>query len=82
MIQYDLKCSEGHEFNSWFGSNTNYDKVKQLGLLTCVICGCEHVSKANTFPRFSRQEVQPLAGPIMTAAQAVQTLKDQSIAKR
>ena len=82
MIRYDLKCSVGHEFNSWFASRSTFDRLKTLGLLECVECGCVHVTKLNTFPKFSRKVEKPLAGPIMTAAQAVQALKDQSVNRR
>ena len=51
MIQYALKCSEGHTFDSWFQSAEAYDKLSAAGLVTCAVCGCQHVEKAVMTPR-------------------------------
>ncbi len=51
MIQYALKCSEGHTFESWFQSAEAYDKLSVAGLVTCAVCGCQHVEKAVMTPR-------------------------------
>ncbi len=51
MIQYALKCSEGHSFDSWFQSAAAYDKLSASGMVTCAICGSAHVEKAIMTPR-------------------------------
>ncbi|NOD35157.1 MULTISPECIES: DUF1178 family protein [unclassified Ruegeria] len=51
MIQYALKCSEGHTFDSWFQSAEAYDKLAAAGMVTCAVCGCVHVEKAIMTPR-------------------------------
>ncbi|NOD62638.1 MULTISPECIES: DUF1178 family protein [unclassified Ruegeria] len=51
MIQYALKCSEGHTFDSWFQSAEAYDKLAAAGMVTCAVCGCERVEKAIMTPR-------------------------------
>ncbi|WP_171094114.1 MULTISPECIES: DUF1178 family protein [unclassified Ruegeria] len=51
MIQYALKCSEGHTFDSWFQSAEAYDKLAAAGMVTCGVCGCERVEKAIMTPR-------------------------------
>ncbi len=51
MIQYALKCSEGHTFDSWFQSAEAYDKLAAAGMVTCVDCGCTQVEKAIMTPR-------------------------------
>jgi len=51
MIQYALKCREGHSFDSWFQSAKAYDKLSSAGLVTCSVCGCTHVEKAIMTPR-------------------------------
>jgi len=61
MIRYDLKCSEGHGFDSWFSSGNDYDKLKKAGLLSCVICGDTKVQKAIMAPRVSLQEQVPVS---------------------
>jgi hypothetical protein len=51
MIQYSLKCREGHGFDSWFQSADAFDKLKASGHLACAICGSGHVEKAIMAPR-------------------------------
>lgn len=51
MIQYSLKCSEGHRFDSWFQSASAYDKLKAHGMVTCTQCGTAEVEKAIMAPR-------------------------------
>ncbi len=51
MIQYALKCSEGHSFDSWFQSAEAYDKLALAGLVTCAACGSTKVEKAIMTPR-------------------------------
>jgi len=51
MIQYSLKCKEGHEFASWFQSAEAFDKLQSSGLISCPACGSEKVVKAIMAPR-------------------------------
>ncbi|WP_420586472.1 DUF1178 family protein [Ruegeria sp.] len=51
MIQYALKCSNGHTFDSWFQSAAAYDKLASSGMVTCAVCGCADVEKAIMTPR-------------------------------
>lgn len=51
MIRYTLKCSEDHEFESWFQSAEAYDKLKASHLVTCPSCGVDDVEKAIMAPR-------------------------------
>ncbi|WP_209598165.1 DUF1178 family protein [Ruegeria sp. HKCCSP351] len=51
MIQYALKCSEGHTFDSWFQSAEAFDKLASAKMVTCAICGCAQVAKAIMTPR-------------------------------
>lgn len=50
MIVYDLSCSEGHRFEGWFSSSSDYSDQKAQGLLQCPACGCEDVGKAPMAP--------------------------------
>lgn len=76
MIQYALKCSNGHTFDSWFQSAAAYDKLASAGMVTCAVCGCVHVEKAIMTPRVrparnaeARPEVQATdSNPIDVAA--------------
>lgn len=51
MIQYSLKCSNGHGFDSWFQSADAYDKLAKAGMVSCAMCGCSKVEKAIMTPR-------------------------------
>jgi hypothetical protein len=64
MIVYDLSCSEGHRFEGWFGSSSDFDDQRARRLLVCPTCGSGAVTKAPMAPAVpakgnSRQEVLP-----------------------
>lgn len=63
MIQYALKCSQGHTFDSWFQSAEAYDKLAAAGMVTCAVCGCDKVEKAMMTPRVRPGRAAPLAQP-------------------
>lgn len=50
MIVYDLSCSEGHRFEGWFGSSTDFADQQARGLVSCPQCGSEDVTKAPMAP--------------------------------
>ena len=51
MIQFSLKCSNDHRFDSWFHSSEAYEKLEKSGLVTCVVCGEISITKAVMAPR-------------------------------
>ncbi|MBO9477405.1 DUF1178 family protein [Shimia sp. R11_0] len=51
MINYTLKCSNDHRFDSWFQSAAAFDKLKAAGMVACAICGDTDVQKAMMAPR-------------------------------
>ncbi|NOR61301.1 MAG: DUF1178 family protein [Rhodobacteraceae bacterium] len=59
MIKFNLKCEQGHGFDSWFGSNEDYEKLHGRGLVSCVICGSCKVSKAVMAPRVKAESTAP-----------------------
>ena len=82
MIQYALKCAEGHDFDSWFQSAEAYDKLAAAGLVTCAICGSTEVTKSVMAPavRPARKAAteagkSPLSAPASPAEQALARLK-------
>lgn len=51
MIVFDLKCeAQGHVFEAWFGSSTDYEDQKGRGLLACPLCGDLRIGKALMAP--------------------------------
>ena len=77
MIRYDLKCAKGHAFDSWFGSSTDFDKLKASGMVSCAICGDVSVEKAVMAPRVSTADERPLSKPASPAEQMVKELRRQ-----
>lgn len=65
MIQYTLKCADGHRFDSWFQSAEAYDKLAAAGMVSCAVCGSAGVEKAIMTPRVrpARAASQPTPDP-------------------
>jgi hypothetical protein len=38
MIHYQVRCSQGHEFDGWFKDSAAFDKQVSLGFLECPTC--------------------------------------------
>lgn len=78
MIQYTLKCAEGHTFDSWFQSADAYEKLTKTGMVTCAVCGSSAVEKAIMAPRVNSGEgdtASALSQPRSPAEQAIARLK-------
>jgi hypothetical protein len=39
MIKYDLECSCGETFESWFQNSNEYEKLLKKNLINCYVCG-------------------------------------------
>ena len=50
MIRYRLVCNKKHEFESWFGSSTAYDRLAKKGQVECPQCGSKKVKKEMMSP--------------------------------
>lgn len=78
MIQYSLKCAEGHQFDSWFQSASAYDKLRATGHVACAVCGSDKVEKALMAPRVGhgeQSEAKTLTAPKSPAEQALAAFK-------
>jgi len=86
MIQYALKCAEGHDFDSWFQSAEAYDKLAAAGMVHCAVCGGRKVEKAMMSPRVrpgrkvakpapEEMPERPLSKPASPAEQAIAELR-------
>ena len=64
MIHYALKCSEGHQFESWFKSASAFDSLRAAGHVTCTQCGSADVEKALMAPRVSSGGDEVPAAPL------------------
>lgn len=59
MIRYDLKCDQGHEFDSWFGSATAFERLQSAAQLTCPDCGSAKVAKMLMAPAVGKTTKAP-----------------------
>jgi hypothetical protein len=50
MIKYNLKCSNDHEFESWFSNSNEFDKLNKKKLLECIFCSSKKINKSIMAP--------------------------------
>ena len=53
MIKYNLKCSNGHEFKSWFSNSNEFEKLNKKKLLECIYCSSKKIEKSIMAPMIS-----------------------------
>ena len=53
MIKYNLKCSNGHEFKSWFSDSNEFEKLNKKKLLECIYCSSKKIQKSIMAPMIS-----------------------------
>ena len=53
MIKYNLKCHNGHEFESWFSDSNEFDKLNKKKLLECIFCSSKKIEKSIMAPMIS-----------------------------
>ena len=53
MIKYNLKCSNHHEFESWFSNSEEFDKLNKKKLLECIYCNSKIIKKSIMAPMIS-----------------------------
>ncbi|MBE7211216.1 MAG: DUF1178 family protein, partial [Gluconacetobacter diazotrophicus] len=68
MILYQLGCTCGHDFESWFRDSASFDALAASKLLSCPRCAADTVSKRLMAPsvrtaRAARPASPPTAAP-------------------
>ena len=63
MIVYQLRCSNGHEFEAWFRDSGTYDKQVKDGNVACAHCGDVHVFKALMAPNIAPSRKRAPSSP-------------------
>lgn len=63
MIHYQLRCTQGHEFDGWFKDSATFEKQAARGLVECPNCGDAAVSRALMTPALGSRRSVPSAGP-------------------
>ena len=56
MILYRLRCSKGHEFESWFKDSKTYERQEKRSLVGCAVCGDGKVERALMSPRIGKAD--------------------------
>ena len=51
MIKYNLKCSNNHEFESWFSDSNEFERLNKKRLLNCIFCTSKKITKSIMSPR-------------------------------
>jgi hypothetical protein len=54
MILYRLRCSDGHEFESWFKDSKSYERQEKKSLIGCPVCGGAKIERALMAPRLGK----------------------------
>ncbi len=85
MILYRLRCSKGHEFESWFKDSKSYERQEKKSLIGCPACGDAKVVRAPMAPRLGKggQKVEvemPTAGTPTEAPAAAPTPEQRQMA--
>ena len=74
MIHYQLRCAQGHSFESWFQSSSAYETQEKRKLVSCPSCGSTKVERAIMAPRIvtkKRRESGTSASPAPAVATEV-----------
>jgi hypothetical protein len=45
LIAFDLKCSNGHNFEGWFKDLESFNEQNSTGMITCPFCKDTHITK-------------------------------------
>ena len=78
MIRFSLKCSQDHNFESWFQSSEAYEKLANSGMLNCIDCGDSHIVKSLMTPKLSTKKTKiktSLTTPLNDKEKALTKLK-------
>ena len=54
MIRFALRCEKDHEFEAWFRSGADYDRLAAEKAVACAVCGSTRVEKALMAPAVGR----------------------------
>ncbi len=82
MIHYNLRCKNGHAFESWFQSSSAYETQEKRKLVNCPLCGSTDVERAIMAPRIARKkgrEQAPATEQALVPAASVPTASAEVI---
>lgn len=70
MKVLDLRCSNGHGFEGWFGSEDEFARQSASGLVECPWCADRAVNRLPSAPRLNLSGARAPAGPTPAAPKA------------
>jgi hypothetical protein len=59
MIRFSLRCDREHQFDSWFGSSADYDRLTGAKMVSCAVCGSTSVQKDLMAPGVASGAAEP-----------------------
>jgi hypothetical protein len=68
MIHYQLRCAQGHSFESWFQNSSTYEAQEKRNLVSCPICGSSRVERDIMAPRIVGKKGRDSGVPASAAA--------------
>jgi len=71
MIHYQLRCTQGHSFESWFKSSSAYEAQEKRNLVSCPVCGSSKIERDIMAPRIGSKKDREGAVPAPAAATEV-----------
>jgi hypothetical protein len=77
VIVFDLLCDGQHRFEGWFRNSDEFEAQLESGLLTCPVCGSEHVSKQLSPSHLNFGKMEKQAQELLTIQQDAQQLADR-----
>ena len=80
MIKYNLKCQNGHEFESWFSNSEEFEKLNNKKLLDCIYCSSKKIKKSIMAPMISSKKND--AEQIFTSNRDIQIEKNKLLKLR
>ena len=57
--KYDMKCANGHTFESWFNNSEKCDELLAKNMVECPECGNVNISKAIMAPNINTSKSTP-----------------------
>jgi hypothetical protein len=63
MKVLSLRCTHGHGFEGWFGSEDDYRTQAEAGQIQCPLCGDAQITRLPTAARFNRSSRSTVVGP-------------------
>jgi hypothetical protein len=76
MIHYDLRCPNGHVFEGWFRSSSDFDAQAAQGLVSCPTCQDTGIERALMAPSVAKKgNTLPDMPPEVAVKQALRSLR-------